>query len=697
MTSTEDILDAEIVEDVTEGQSNEQSQGQQAGSGRRSPGEAVRAAAAARYERARQTVTDPGARAAFGQARRESTSLVVDGIRGRRLRRREAETLAEYRERGNPDAPVREDLRSHYERAVDRQAKAAERAGADPVAEYTRIGAWVVAAAGEFACVADVLGTAPPGPLAAFGALTGLGNLVIGPVLWRKLKREGQVYRDKQAAWSLGAAPGEADAASDDQVSVDYLTTVLADAGVLRAGESVSLAEPVFFDEYGWIARIVLPGTQSAGAVLKAHERITSALGANLKKQQVSVTAETPRVLSLRVYRQLPFTGDPVPHPLVGTGREHSVIRDGLPIGPDINGTQVRVNPAQDLHGLLVAASNMGKSVHVRNLVVTVAHSSDAEIGGVFDGKASGDYDPVRAGVGWYLDTMESGPDWWEQLAEALEGEVAEASQRQQRIRRGQQLGLRFVVLDEFQVGFGYPKDRTKGSPAARVLQACEELSRLGRSAGLRLILASQSYDGNVLPSGILNNFLWRLVGYISSETMDPKDTVGKEGLGMGLVPDEVFTKAQKGAVIALSSSLDDGYALCRGWFQDPQELAADVDATAPVRSDAGSDIGAGDASTEESGQPGGISVPELLAALQDYADKLAASGDDRDEVPSSELHDECAPAGMSLTKFGRELARMGIAKIGGAQPRRALSDIRRAVLRVRNGGPVAVAEDDAG
>jgi hypothetical protein len=331
--------------------------------------------------------------------------------------------------------------------------------------------------------------------------------------------------------------------------------------------------------------------------------------------------------------------------------------------------------PNEDLHGLVIAASGMGKTVHVGNVVLSVLHSSDAEIGGIFDGKASGDYDAVRQAVSWYLDTMESGAGWWDLLADALDGEVDEAMARQQRIRRGEILGLRFVILDEFQVAFGSPGDRKKGSPAARIVAACEALSRLGRSSGVRLILASQSYDGNVMPSGILNNFLWRLVGYISSETMDPKDTVGREGVGMGLIPDQEFTKAQKGAAIALSGSLPDEYAVCRGWFQDDEVIADDV--ASVVTSD----------DEHQNDDQAAAELPPLLAALDARLRECANGGDDREVIPTAELVEHANPEGLNMTAYGRALNGLGIPKqrMSGDTYGRGVADIRKAVRSARS------------
>src|SRR5690606_39919480 len=96
---------------------------------------------------------------------------------------------------------------------------------------------------------------------------------------------------------------------------------------------------------------------------------------------------------------------------------------------------------------LIVGASGMGETVHLLNLVLSAFGSEDAEVGGIFDGKASGAYAPVRDGIDWYVDDQESS-EWWEILADRLEEEVQRLPERQARIKAGEHVRMRILIQD---------------------------------------------------------------------------------------------------------------------------------------------------------------------------------------------------------------------------------------------------------
>lgn len=510
MTSTEEILDAEIVEDVDEGQTHEQGQGQtrreqgqgQFGSGRRSPGQAVRDAAAARYERARTTVTDPGARAAFGQARRESARLAADGLRGRRLRRREQETLAEYRERGDPDAPVREDLRSHYERALDRRAKAAaDQSEQSPVEDYLRIGAWVSLGAGEFSCVADLLGTAPPGPLAAFGVLTGIGNLVIGPFLWRRLKREGQTYRDKLAA-----------RAAVDEVTVEGNLPVRPISEAPHETHALELlrrsllaqgipCQAVSGQQTPWGWELTMQHIGGAGKrpgdVIKALELVETDLDVRQNGVLVQPHRDRRAKFTARIIESDPFAAMP---PLPDYQPGSRTLSSPIELGKRLDGLTLS-STFLATHGIVLAVSGGGKSGMLRTIVDGLAATTDTILW---------DLDPSGVGQAPQAEVMGrralSPEDCERALEKALQ--IAEA-----RTRIKDRLGMG----DEWQPSRKHPALVLLLDEYPRLSKAGKELAvallRVARKAGVVLLFASQSAKKDALGDSIAGEVAWKAGG----------------------------------------------------------------------------------------------------------------------------------------------------------------------------------------
>ncbi|WP_340689199.1 hypothetical protein REH65_33345 (plasmid) [Saccharopolyspora sp. ID03-671] len=510
------------------------------------------------------------------------------------------------------------------------------------------------------------------------GALTIAGGLA-GLVAWQATRE----HQDRQSKLvELMSADGNADLMPD--VPADVITAAFRHAGVLKSGSAntpgqhVELLSPVVDDGDAWTARLQLPKGMTYVKVAKRRSELASALDTDTKNISIAPKPGAERQLTLTVYRTLPFTGAPVAHPVISNNRRISFAREGFPVGLDLNGqtVSIRLSRKSSPHGLIVAASGMGKTVHLRNLILSALGSDDAEIGGVYDGKASGDYDVLREGMDWYMDQQESAA-WWPVLADLLEQEVANLPERQRRIKAGENVPMRLIILDEFQNAFGKPSERTSSkkddeppSAAYRVVAAAEEISRLGRAAGVALVLASQQFDGNVLPSAIEANLLWRIVGYVSSSSVAPKDSVGEAAALYNLEPEKEFTRDQQGAAIVIAPGIDQ-YATARGWFQDDDVIAEAVrelvgERAAQAHSGPVLQVVDGDQADAETE----VDVPEisattrqvLAAAAEVYAD------DDAEWIAAHALYVEVVEGELGLTadqalrtEVGRELVGAGV------------------------------------
>lgn len=506
---------------------------------------------------------------------RADAALVGDGLRGRQLARREREQLAEYRHNGDPSQPVREDLRSHYERAKDRQERAADEDDMS-MADAIRYGSWGVFGVCELVFCAWLIGGLSGGYW-MLGLLVCVANIVAAPLLWRRLRREGQTYRAKLAAWQRGASPSE-DAEGDH--SAASLTGVFAQAGILReGGPKLSLAEPVSSDHRSFTARVVLPGGVTVGMVRGKLDKLASAF--DVYPQQIQIgSGESERRLVLRVFRELPFTGEPVPSPLIGS--EGRSLAAGVPIGADINGEPVTLSLAKGRHGLVVASSGNGKTVLLQNIASAAVLDTAATLT-VLDGKPDGSYTEYRSLCFGYVTTAQDDPlaraaDLLEKLCERMDDRLTRAE------NGTPPEGDDVIILDEFQEWTGSLSGggMGKGEPKPRIRAALDRLARRGRSARMRLVLASQDYDGRQLDDAILTNIGWRAVGYAPSDMS--KQALGDLAKRFGLDTSVTFVdEVQTGAAIVAGGGVHP-YRAMRSYLQTPRDVKRIVETGRKLR-----------------------------------------------------------------------------------------------------------------
>lgn len=558
-------------------------------------------------------------RTAFGQLRarldseqvrqrtqrvRDELALLHDGRRHRREQARrdpDQEFLAQFHVEGDVDKPVIPERMADYKWALERieKRRKAEAERREQASDLERAAEWaaenakgITGATAGGTVLLDLAGGGVPNWLTLSAAAVGAGMLARTT---RDLRKAGREYRrelarraDEQARARLGQDGDEGLAATDvTDLGADEITELFRDAGILRRptsndpGQRVALLEPVADDGQSWIARIALPATVTTAKVRAKVVELAGVLDTTRRHVSITPGASEKRMV-LRVFRELPFTGAPVAHPLLGGGRV-TLWEQGITVGLDIEGCPVRVDVAKGVHGLVVASSGNGKTVHLVNMLISAMFDRTSELA-VFDGKAEGGFDAFdEAGLlDWYIDTDQDG--WHDLLAEQLDWEVDNARARQQRIRRGEDLGVRLLIFDEFQMATGNSSSggMKAGSIKKRIRDALAELSRLGRTARVRFVLASQSYNGHTIEDETLNNVGWRIVGYADSEMS--RDALGETAKVHGVDTSELFKSGdQAGAAVVISPGIAT-YATARGWHQSRADIAAAAEQAAGLR-----------------------------------------------------------------------------------------------------------------
>ncbi|GGM75731.1 hypothetical protein GCM10012275_53040 [Longimycelium tulufanense] len=468
--------------------------------------------------------------------------------------------------RGDPVPEYRDELRREQARREAQLGRITAAATSKPALwTYGGVGLVELYAWSAHTPVAEAIAT---GTVCA-GVLAGAVLWVNGAAYVQRLLHRHARHDSAAIAAPVVALESEAE---KPLVEPDVISKALVSAGIIKSDQTATLDGPVQQVPGGWRASIVLPEGCTVGMVRAKIDRLASALTTTPAHLGI-LDGDSYNRCALTRYEVLPFTGPPVPHPLLGGGQV-DVLHDGHPAGLDIDSQVARIDLARGRHGLIVASSGNGKTQHILGLILTCAMDPTAEIV-LCDGKPDGTLDPVVPLMADYVDT--SMDKWSVKASDLLEAEVANAEARRQRIRAGQNVGWRQIILDEFQMFTGNASSggMTQGSSRRRVRDALAELSRLGRSAHVGLVLATQSYDGNTIEEHVLNNIGWRIIGYAPSKVS--REALGEHADRYGLDTSTMLVDAeQTGTAVIISPGIA-RYAVARGWYQDKQAVQAAV------------------------------------------------------------------------------------------------------------------------
>lgn len=274
----------------------------------------------------------------------------------------------------------------------------------------------------------------------------------------------------------------------------------------------------------GYTIELELPPGVTAGDVMDKREELAGALRRKLGCVWPSRGTDHPGHLRLFL-SDIPMATAPQPTWPLAVGQPIDVF-DPLPLVTDQEGEWVDLD-VTSTHTVIAGASGFGKSVTLRHLAVALTFDPRARLY-VFDGKISGDLDPVRKIAHAYYEGADE-DDVAEQL-DALRGLEKEMRRRARFLRdlpveerspkvtsalatKYPHLSPIFALFDECQEYTEYGTKGVKEEMAIRTQfrTIITRISRLGRSAGIFLVLVSQKPDADVLPTAIMGNCSNRL------------------------------------------------------------------------------------------------------------------------------------------------------------------------------------------
>ena len=196
----------------------------------------------------------------------------------------------------------------------------------------------------------------------------------------------------------------------------------------------------------------------------------------------------------------------------------------------------VKLAVAQTPHLAVGGASGFGKSVWLRQLAVAISFDPRVRLV-VFDGKRSGDLDCTRKLAHGFYEGSED--DEVQDVIAALQGIVVEIRRRQKFLKTlpaderspkvTSALATKYVkdlapivlLADEIQEYTEYGVKGVKPDMEIRkvVVSLLTTIGRVGRSAGVFMVLCSQKPDAGVIPSSIMGNCSIRIAFKVSEQT----------------------------------------------------------------------------------------------------------------------------------------------------------------------------------
>lgn len=293
-----------------------------------------------------------------------------------------------------------------------------------------------------------------------------------------------------------------------------------------KDGEIRLRAPGVSRSRHGHQVELELPPGVTVGDVTKQREELAGALRRPLGCVWPSGGGDHPGHLRLFM-GDSPMATAPQSRWPLASGQRIDIF-DPIPLVTDEEGRWLDVT-LMGTHAAIGGASGFGKSVALRQLAEACALDPRVRLV-VFDGKLSGDLECVRKIAHRFYEGAE--PEEVQEQVDALREIEKEITKRSRRLRDlppeerspkvtsalaskyPQWFSPIVMLFDEVQEYTQYAegsKDAVDKDTRAEFIRLITRVSRLGRSAGIAMVLVSQKPDAKVIPTAIMGNCAIRL------------------------------------------------------------------------------------------------------------------------------------------------------------------------------------------
>lgn len=276
---------------------------------------------------------------------------------------------------------------------------------------------------------------------------------------------------------------------------------------------------------------------------------------------------------------------DPLDNVTGGTGAWDDDKMRSL-LGIDSHGREVWINWANTSGMVVGGLAGSGKTA---SMLPAFRHfEGNAELY-VFDGKAQRDLHPLRhicrvydnsGNIAAPLKTLEMLEQLRVLRGDALYSKLNAPNFWNLSAAQRHQIGMKpiFVILDECQVWLKLSKDKNKSTIQAKILEAVENLIRMGRSAGIVVIITTQRPSAESIPTDVRDNSQLRICFKVADDTM------AKMVLGIspqGTLDPAAIQTGKKGRFVMDTEGV--GMVLGQAGYIEPDELESLLESSSPV------------------------------------------------------------------------------------------------------------------
>ncbi|MEV5204903.1 FtsK/SpoIIIE domain-containing protein [Streptomyces sp. NPDC053720] len=472
-----------------------------------------------------------------------------------------------------------------------------------------------------------------------------------------------------------------------DAMTAPMLDKSFRAAKVIGAEESLGIIQMPMLDARGaWSTVVDLPPGIPAKKAMRAHAELASAFG--VEEPQLTITKSKTKGaragrLELYVSKELPFTGDVAPGPLLALEAAAN-FWGRIQIGPDVRGLPISISVVER-SGLIGGEPGAGKSAS-GNTILLAAALDPRVILWLADGKGGGDLEPFEALCEAYEGMAD--PEAFEEMLDAaiadmkaryaLLKKLGKRKVTEELANKYPQLRQKLLWVDELML---YTTDDECGKSITKKLR---NLVSRGRAAGIITFCATQKPGSDVVDTSLrdLLSIRWAL----RCTTPEASDTILGKGAAASGYSAKSIESEMRGAGLLWAEGTNP--VLVRADYYSDEEVNLLLEKAYQLRKAAGT-LPAGPPSLADQLREKGDADAQVLAVLVDVfgAYDQAVKADDEtaavDWLPGSVLVDALKAAGLDITP--EKLARL-VAREADEKKKRTWEDSGSAL----NGYPLA-------
>ncbi|MER7938825.1 MULTISPECIES: FtsK/SpoIIIE domain-containing protein [unclassified Streptomyces] len=446
-----------------------------------------------------------------------------------------------------------------------------------------------------------------------------------------------------------------------DAMTAPMLDKCFQAAKVIGTDESLAIIQMPMLDSRGaWSTIVDLPPGIPAKKAMRAHAELASAFA--VEEAQLTITkskAKGARAgrLELYVSKELPFTGDVDPGPLLALEAAAN-FWGRIQIGPDVRGLPISISVVER-SGLIGGEPGAGKSAS-GNTILLAAALDPRVILWLADGKGGGDLEPFEALCEYYEGMADP-----EAFVEMLDAAIEDMKRRYALLKK---LGKRKVTED---LANKHPELRQKllwvdelmlyttdDEFGKKITKKLRNLVSRGRAAGIITFCATQKPGSDVVDTSLrdLLSIRWAL----RCTTPEASDTILGKGAAAAGYSAKSIEPEMRGAGLLWAEGSNP--TLVRADYYSDDEVNLLLERAHDLRAKAGT-LPEGPKSLADKLREQGDGDAEALAVLVDVftAYDQAVKEDDEsaavDWLPGSVLVDALKAAGLDISP--EKLARL--------------------------------------